>query len=280
MYRYILRWRPRHLASPLALGSAFHEAKAAWYTGANYKDSLNTGYFVLDELKPELDNLETFNNLTFRLEGLFSGWASEFGELDRKEYTVIAVEKELRVPIDGTDFIMTMRPDAVLRSKYTGLVFIMETKTSGFSHRITGEAVYYGDQATSYLWGVKKIMGVEPYAVQPDIAYWNKQSVDPNNRKFIRPDLVFRSEERIKEFEASMAQLFNEVTQKAQAVKEGYDPRILFPRNSHYCLSFSTPCEYAEICGTRHSRRCPSFLEKDTTTRKLGRLVADSIAIM
>jgi len=278
-YRFLLRWRPKHLASPLALGSAFHEAKAAWYMGKKYKASFDVGMNVLAESKLELDNLETYNSLVFRFEGLFSGWVGEFGENDHREFEYLAVEKELKVPVRNTGFIMARRPDAVVRSRHSGLVFIMETKTSGFSHRLTSEAVYYGDQATSYLWGVEKVMGVKPYAVQPDIAYWNKQSVDPNNRKFIRPDLVFRSEARIAEFEAFTGQLFSEITQKANAVKQGFDGPTLFPRNSYYCLSFSTPCEYAEICGTCHGKRCPSFLVKESRAKNLGALVADAIAI-
>ena len=278
-YRFVLRWRPKHTAIPLILGSAFHEAKAAWYMGKAYKKAFDVGCSVVEESRQELEDPQAYKDILRRLEGLFNGWVEAFGMNDRIEYDVIAVEKELSVPVEGTPFVMTMRPDAVLRNKSMNLPFVFETKTSGFSHRLTAEAVAYGDQATSYLWGVRKIMGITPYAVQTDIAYWNKQSTDLNNRRFIRPELVFRSESRIQEFELSIAQLFTEVTQKVNALKAGFAYAALFPRNSYYCLSYSNPCEYAEICGTPcNARKMPSQFVKDKPA-KIGALVADQITI-
>jgi hypothetical protein len=278
-FRYVKGWRPKFLPNPLVLGSAFHEAKAAWYQGKSQRTAKGTGYQVIEESKPEIEGPENEKEIIFRFNGLFDGWMERFGHYDRENFKVLAVEKELKVRIAGTDYVMTMRPDAVLQAKTGGKPIIFETKTSGFSHRITAEGVYYGDQATTYLWGVRKAMGIDVYAVQPDIAYWNKQSKDSNNRQFLRTDLVFRSDYQIAMFEASMAQLFGEITQKVNALTKGFDAAVLFARNTHYCLSFSHPCEYAEICGTDVSRcKRPSMFVPEQRGRKLGSLVPDSLA--
>lgn len=279
-FRYLKGWRPKIIGKPLVLGSAFHEGKAEWYKGKSAKVCKETALEVLEESKKELDH-EDYLDIEFRVPILLDYWIDQFGKLDRREYKVLAVEKELRVPILETGFYMTLRPDTVLQAKSEkSMVIIMETKTSGFSHRITGEAVYYGDQATTYSWGVRKVMGVEPFAVQPDIAYWNKVTKDVNNIKMIRPAMVYRDEATCRRYEMGIAQVFNEMSQKAEAYKNGANPWILFPRNSHYCLSFSTPCEFAEICyqDCEKIKRPPRGFRKVGGVKPLGGYVEDSIA--
>jgi hypothetical protein len=267
-------------AKPLVQGSAFHEGKASWYLGKSEAKCIAIAMGIVEESKPEMKP-EDYEDVQFRIPHLLHYWIEQFGKLDKQQYKVLAVEEELTVPIDGTEYVMTIRPDTIVKDKSNGLVFVMETKTSGFSHRVTGEAVYYGDQATAYLWGVKKMTGWEPYAVQPDIAYWNKVTKDLGNIKMIRPDLVFRDEFRLEKWEVSMGQLFNEMSQKAEAYRRGMDPWLLFPRNSHYCLSFSTACDFAEICGQdceRKGMKAPNGFWKKGGVRKLGGYVKDQFA--
>ena len=195
------------------------------------------------------------------------------GKNDLVQYKAVEVEKELVVPIGETQFKMTMRPDAILQDKDTKLVLILETKTSGFSHRLTSEAVYYGDQATAYLWGTRKMKPkLNPYAVMPDVAYWNKTTRDVNNIQFIRSDLVFRNEFQTSMFENAMKQLFTEVTQKAEALKRGFNPDVLFPRNCYYCLSYGQVCEYAMVCqqDVKAMKKVPDGMRKDPKKRDLG----------
>jgi len=279
-FRFLKGWSPKMTAKPLILGSAFHEGKAEWYKGKSLKVCLNTALAIVEEAKPELLE-EDYLDISYRLPCFLSAWVETYGKMDRQEFKPLAVEKEYSVPLGQSGYFMTIRPDAILQSKVqTDLVIIMETKTTGFSHRVTSEAVYYGDQATAYTWGARKVGKIPVYAVQPDIAYWNKMTRDPNNIKMVRTDLVFRDEARCLNFEKGMTQLFVEMSQKAEAYRKGWDPWVLFPRNSHYCLSFSTPCEFAEICGQDcEKRRVPSGFRKVGGVRKIGGYVEDSIAV-
>jgi hypothetical protein len=82
----------------------------------------------------------------------------------------------------------------------------------------------------------------------PDIAYWNKAAKSTANIHCFRGDIVERTPTRIKQFLGGIAQLQTEIAQKVEAFKEGYDPYVLFQRNTHYCNAFFKPCEFAEIC--------------------------------
>lgn len=276
--RFLKGYAPKLVAKPLILGSAFHEGKALWYKGKGEVAAIDIATRIIEESKENLAE-GVYDEVMFRVPHLLHYWIEAFGERDLEQYKVLAVEKELKVPLLDTGMEMTIRPDTILEDRFSKLVFIMETKSSGFSSRITGEAVYYGDQATAYAWGVRKVMKIEPYAVQPDVAYWNKQTRDLANMKFTREDLVFRDEERCNRFEKGMAQLFTEMTQKAEAYKRGFDPWMLFPKNTHYCLSFSTPCDFAEVChqDCEKLKRTPRGFKKEGGL-KIGSYVEDTIA--
>lgn len=278
--RYLKGFRNDMTAKPLVQGSAFHEGTAAYYLGKSEKKSIQIALSIVEEEKEHMRQ-EDYEDVLFRIPHFIHYWIEQFGKRDLAEFDIIAVEEELKVPLLDTGYIMTIRPDAIVRVKSNhDLVYIMEKKTSGFSHRVTSEAVYYGDQATAYIWGVRKMMQIPVYAVQPDIAYWNKQTRDLSNMKFIRGDLVFRDEYQTDCFERGMAQLFLEVSQKAEAYKQGFDPWTLFPRNSHYCLSFSTPCDFAEVCMKDWERKragTPHGFTKTRTVKRLGSYVADPI---
>ena len=279
--RYGLGWRVKITPEPLVAGGAFHEGKATFYLTGNEKKAIREGLGYAELAKGELDSKETYERILFRTENLLHYWIEQIGKQDLIQYKPVMVEKELVVPVGDTGFKMTMRPDAVLEDRYNKQQYVMETKTSGFSHRVTAEAVYYGDQATAYLWGLRKVTKLKPYAVLPDIAYWRKEDRNVQNIKFIRSDLVFRDEYQTQLFENSMKQLFQEVTQKMVAVKKGYNPDVLFPRNSYYCLSYSHPCEYSMICqkDCKGMKRVPSGFAKDKQRNQLGKQVEDIISI-
>lgn len=281
-FRYLKGWRNQFTAEPLVKGSAFHEGKATFYLTKNRKKAIDIAVGIIEESKKELASEETYFRIKEQVPILLTHWFDAFGDYDLKNYDVVAVEKELKVPLEGSDFVMTIRPDTILRSKAEKYVFIMETKTSGFSHRITNEAVYFGDQATSYVWGVRKVMGLDVYGVIPDIAYWNSKAKDQSNIQMIRGDVIFRDEERCRNFEIQVKQILTDISQRAEAYKRRVNPWALFPRNSHYCLSFSTPCDFSEIChkDCEKMKKAPDGFMKEGGVRKLGGYVEDAISIV
>jgi len=278
--RYVKGWRPKFTPAPLIQGSAFHEGKATWYQKKSEKKAIEMAIGIVEESKKELDSETIYQEITFRIPHLLHYWIDRFGKSDLVEYKVVAVEKQLVVPIGHTPYVMTIRPDTILQNKANGLKYIMETKTSGFSHRVTTDAVVYGDQATAYIYGVKKMLFPDIYGVIPDIAYWNSRSRDLSNMQFLRPEIVLRDEYALEQFEMGMGQAFTEVNQKIEALKHGYAPEVLFPRNSYYCLSYSKPCQYAMVCHRNvKGMRVPSELKVDRAKKELGKYVDDIIAV-
>ncbi len=278
-FRYLKGWQNKIVAQPLVLGGAFHEGKAEYYRGQGEGKAIQVAMDVVEKSKKELE-IQDLDEIRFKIPHLLHYWIEVFGKQDRKAFKFLAIERQWEVPIEGTPFTMTIRPDTVVKDKSSDLVMIMETKTSGFSSRITEEGVQYGDQATAYLFGVNKMTKWKPYAVLPDIAYWNSKTRNLDNMKMTRGDLVFRDEERQRNFEKGIGQLFLEMSQKAKAYEEGFDPWVLFPRNSYYCMSFSRACEFADVCGfdcENRIKKPPVGFRKIGGIKKIGGYVEDAI---
>lgn len=286
--KYFCRIVPRHIHPALVQGSAFHEGKAAFYlsksrsANVREKEAIKTALAVLDESKDQLSSEDIYKDLAFRLPNFLHYWIIETGVHDLDNYKVLYVEKQLLVPIKGTPYRMTIRPDTILQDRQHGQIYIMETKTSGFSIRVTQQAVELGDQATSYIFGARKVLGLDIYGCVPDISYWNKNTSDVKNIKNERGAIITRDEYAVESFEKGVAQVLIEINQKAIAYRKGYDPWILFPRNSHYCTSFASPCDYAGICYSpcEKMKQLPHEFRRDTQVRKITSYVEDEIAIL
>lgn len=211
----------------------------------------------------EFENLEDYHFTLERCPVLLNHWIDKLGYNDLKRFTIVDVEKELTTRLPGTNFIATVRPDAIVKEKDgDGSMYGMETKTSSFSIKTTEMGVHYGDQATIYMWAARAHYKQPLYAILPDIAYWNKAAKDESNIKCVRGDLVQRSDRRIAQFTAGLIQLQQIIAQKVEAYRQGADPYMLFQRNTHYCNAFFKPCEFAEICDndlTKVKRLPPGF---------------------
>lgn len=261
--RFILRIDTTYTATPLINGSAFHEGKAVFYLTASKSKALRKCESEIKQRKDEFFSLDEYFFTLERCPVLLEHWIDQYGYEDLKRFTIIDVEKELTVTLPGTKNVFTIRPDAIVQEKTgEGLIFGMETKTSSFSVKTTEMGVYYGDQATAYLWATQAHYKKRLYGVVPDIAYWNKQSNGTHNIKCTRGDIVRRSDRRIAQFVGGLTQQQSEMAQKVEAYKQGYDPYTLFRRNTHYCNAFFKACEFAEICDndlTRIKRLPPGF---------------------
>jgi hypothetical protein len=280
--RYHLRIRPNFTHQALIAGSAFHEGKATFYTTKSEPKALAVASLILKQSKKELEFPEDFKEMEYRTANLLHSWIEDHGKMDLKQYKVLFVEKELRVPIAHTQYVMTMRPDAILQDKMSKLIYVYETKTSSFSHRVTNESVLFGDQATSYLWGVRKLLRLDAYGVVPDISFWAKNAHDVNAIKNVRGDIAVRSDYALEAFEKGVSQVLSEINQKSLAYKRGRDPWLLFPRNSHYCLSYSTPCEFASICyeDCEAMKKLPSRFRREPIAKAPLDFVEDQIDIL
>jgi hypothetical protein len=281
--RYHQLIRTVHTHPALINGSAFHEGKATFYTTKSEAQGLAMALRVLRSAKKELEHPEDLKDMEYRLTNLLHFWIEEKGKNDLRQYKIISVEKEMKIPVAHTPYIMTMRQDAILQDKQSKLVYIFETKTSSFSARVANEAVLYGDQATAYLWGARKMLKkYEIYGVVPDISFWSKQSKTVDGIKNVRGDIAVRSDYALEQFEKGMSQTLSEINQKSLAYKRGRDPWLLFPRNSHYCLAYSSPCEFASICyeDCEAMKKLPNKFKRTKVPKSPLDFVEDQISLV
>jgi len=255
--KYNLRIEPAHTSHQLLLGSAIHRGKAAWYRSkrATLATVLRETGAELTARRKEFQNDDLYAQTKDRALKMVGAWVDRWGQHDRERYDVVAVEKEIVMPIGGTNgFSVTLRPDAILKDKDHGYVFIMETKSTGFSMIQAEKGVYYGDQATMYLMGATRVLGLDVDGVIPDILYWHKSSKDPSSITCVRGDVVTRTPEDFERLERNLASLLNEISQKVAAWNRGIDEDDLFPMNTARCMDFFGPCEFADICRSRIDR--------------------------
>jgi len=274
--KYILRITTETTGSPLIFGAAFHEGKAVWYETGNKNKALSTAQFEVDDRKSEYEKYEEYERDSKKISILLDRWIEKFGRQDLKVFKFEAVEKQVEVEIPHTSgFKMTIRPDAIVTNT-DGESFVLETKTSGFSPYVADKGVYYGDQATSYLYGAKKSYpNLNIQGVLPDIAYWNKKTFNEENITFMRGDLIYRNNRNLEEFALGVANVVTTISQSAKAYFDGKAPAaMLFPRNTSWCLSFSRPCEYADICRTNletlRDDELPVSFKRDNDWENLG----------
>ncbi len=261
--KYLLNIEPTSTSRALVQGGAFHSAKAVWYkTGAMEKARAEVERYI-EEYREAMDD-ESYDWVATRTPAMIDKWIVEFGKRDLQEYEVLFIENEIVMDVPGTHgFYVTMRPDTVLRDKKWGYTYIMETKTTGFSKPQAEKGVYYGDQATMYIWGVGSIEGMEIDGVLSDICYWHKKSKDPSKIECMRGDIVTRTPEDLDAFVHGVAGTLNEISQKVAAWRDGMDEDHLFPHHTDRCMDYFRPCEFADICRSRLSResRLPPGLQ-------------------
>jgi hypothetical protein len=248
MLRYLYQISTKFTAVPLINGSAFHEGKAEFYLTKSEKKAISKCKSEIKARRKEFQDEADYFEVIDRCPQLLSNWILELGKEDLKRFKIVGVEREFKILVPGTNFYMTVRIDFIGDDKSSLDRYIYETKTSSFSEKTTKFGVYYGDQATIYTWAVETALKKKIAGVVPDIAYWNKAAKSSGNIHCFRGDIIERGPTRIKQFLGGVAQLQSEIAQKVEAFKEGYDPYVLFQRNTHYCNAFFKPCEFGEIC--------------------------------
>lgn len=243
--RHVLKLETEHPARPLLFGGAIHEGKAAFYSSKCSFQGMMRGFSkaVRDRQGSYAERREaTEDNQRGRL--LLSSWYESYGRDDARLYNVKYVEKELAVPLPN-GFVVTARLDAlVTRKKESTSALILETKTTGYSLEMTDQGVQFSDQATTYLWAAKRSfpkLNIE--GLVPDIMYERKGRCECR-----RGDTVYRTDRELLEFEQGVMGILSEISQKVEALRQGWEWYQVFPRNTSWCTSFNRLCEYAHIC--------------------------------
>ena len=267
------------------IGGAFHAAKATYYrTKGDLDEALEAVDQFFDDESIELEEESQRATLIRRTRSMMSSWAGSHGFKDFRRYEILGIEKYVEVPVPGLpSFVFTGRLDLLVRDRETKLVSILDSKTSGYSITLTADGVLYGDQATAYVWLGSELLGERISSFIPDITYWSRNSTDVSKILNSRPIVVLRTDEDVVGFKLGIAQLFSEIAQKTAALSQGSDPRQLFRRNTHYCISYGHVCEFADECRSRRILRGESsslFKKgKGHPLGDLGKHVTDRMAI-
>lgn len=260
--RYALKIDTKYIPEALVFGSAFHSGKAVWYKTKSESKAKRDVEAHIKFFKRDFESPQAFALALDRCPVLLGHWIDQWGVTDFKRFKFLSVEKEYRMPLPGTSYFFTARPDAIVEDRQTKEVVVLETKTSASSIQLATDGVYYGDQATAYAWAVRHALGKKPSWIQPDIAYWNKR-VTGEKTQCIRSTMVFRTDEDIDQFIKGTTQLTLEIAQKVEAVKKRtHNPHVLFPRNTFYCNAYYRPCEFADVCRLDLSKRLPPGFKK------------------
>jgi len=277
--RWVCRIAEKQVPFALLFGSAFHAGKAAWYESGEAKTALTALQNELVDSASSFENRMAYDKAVQRGEILLLRWISKWGVSDLKLFQVIAVEQHMDVTL-GNGMNFTIKADTIVKSKKTKAIYVMETKTSGFSKQLTMDALRYGDQVTAYISGVEQVMGVRPAGVVGDVAYWNSIAKSEDNIDCCRTEVLKRSKRDSIEFLNSVGQVFAEIGQRVEYLKRGADPVQVFPRNTYYCLSYGKPCAYAGVCRTKLTPRTevPIGFVRDVP-KDLCSPVADDLAV-
>lgn len=283
-FKYLHRLSPMYQGPALIFGSAFHEAKAVFYNTKSKSKAMFTATNEIIKARTYFEREEDYEKCLYRAPVLIASWIEKFGYSDLDTYNILGVELPIELPIPKTNFKMTMRLDALVQDKDDGYVYVLESKTSGTSINLTEMGVYYGDQATAYLWGAKEAgeklgyKAKDVLGVLPDISYWHKNAKSEDNISHVRPDIVYRNDEQLLEYQESVAGILTDITQRVNAYeKKLHSPRMLFPRSTYYCNAFFKPCEYADICRHKVARsgRAPHGFKRDRKDYRYYRLTGE-----
>ena len=160
---------------------------------------------------------------------------------DLKNYELVATEYPFEVKL-ANGFEFTGRVDRIYRERATKDIYIIESKTTGYSTGAIAHSLIVGDQITGYLFGLTKTLPEwNVRGVIPDILYSRGKVT-----KCQRFDPIYRTTRELKEFELQIIGQLLELSQKVQNLKK-YPWPYLFPRA---CVNSFSKCEYEDICRT------------------------------
>jgi hypothetical protein len=275
-FRHVLRLAPRLTPTPLINGTAFHLGKETFYRTSSEKKSLIAMADLLHAERGNMQYPDDYALIKTKLPLMLSSWIAHYGKRDLANYRFLALEEEFAVTFPNR-MTATVRPDTVVEDRER-CIFILETKTTGYSAAMTEISVNFGDQATTQIAAVReRFPKKHVYGVIPDILFWLKSSRTPRDIKCVRGQLVERSADDIEEWKLGTAYTLSEISQKVAALKT-HSEFGLFPRNTDQCVSYNSPCPYMKICRERidYARVVPhGFVREEasskTTSAKKGR---------
>ena len=270
--RYIARLVPKTTSPELIFGAAFHEGKATFYKTHSKEKAIKKALKEMKDRRTEYQDDDVWQVDYEKMQVLLEAWINQYGYEDLKIYKILGVEMDLSGTLPN-GMKISGRLDLVVQDKSSSVVYIFDTKTSGSSWKLTELNVYNSDQATGYIWLMKKnFPELNVVGLIADIAYWNRKTENPDNILLRRGDLVYRTVHDLAIYEQEVGSILMDISQRVQAFRENlYPANALFPKNTFYCNAYFRECEYRDICryDVTLKGRAPVGFKRDRYNKKL-----------
>ncbi len=126
---------------------------------------------------------------TMLIEGLLRGWAMKRLPYFAETYEILEVEKDRSFTLVHNDeidedVIMEFKPDAIMKHKVTGLIFILSNKTTGSMDKRKLEDARSDIQGLSEIYGVEQTTGLKAHGVLMEYFLTGKKSIDDVDNGF------------------------------------------------------------------------------------------------
>lgn len=159
--------QPKRKALPLVFGSAFHNAAEVFLTGGDVDEAVAKAHLFLDltfsmegvDWNEEKQTVYGVAEQKAIVEGLIRGWCISQRDQFLETFEVLEVEKEGRADL-GQDVTLMFRPDALVREKATGDIYVVSWKTASTFGKWTVDSANIDMQSLSEVWGTKQTLRI------------------------------------------------------------------------------------------------------------------------
>lgn len=265
--KYVLGFQSNGSKRYFIRGQALHSGIEYYLTHFFSQEEISISQYIplvyLELYKDSYKEDETFyadRELVFRM---MKDWLFEYIEMkpDSDNYKTVEVERQHIIPLSN-GFPITVRIDRLVRSKQTGRLIVIDTKTTKNNPNQTENSMKLGNQGLSYLWAVEKVYNEKPAGVIVDILVGKQLKYEMKTDCYRSKLITFKRYDFI-QWEMNLIGLLSELTQKVRTYYEGQlPPEFLFPRNPANCSFMG--CPYADICRQPHEpNQLPPGYERD-----------------
>jgi len=231
-FRQVCHLEPEETSSALLFGTAIHSWKEAFYRTWEVAPFTlpREGYF--DGEKWAEDNA--------RGQRVITNWAATWAEHDIREFEVLALETTYQYDL-GDGLILTVKPDAIVRSRTTGKVLALDTKTTSLRPHTLCPMLESANQATAYSLVLREVFeGFLGWL--PDIAFSKGGSVACE-----RPGVVYRTAQQLEDYAIEVKSTILDIGDRVAEIGHA-SIRALFPTCDAFCHEYFHPCSYLPIC--------------------------------
>lgn len=196
---------------------------------------------------------ETFNDDIELVLMMITEWIDQYHtqDPDNLYYEEVECEQQHIITLSN-GFPITVRLDRLVRSKTTGRLIVIDTKTTKNNMSNVIQSMTMDNQGLMYLYAVEQIYGEKPAGIIVDIIQGKLLKYRKEANVF-RSKLITFSNYAYLQWEMNIIGLLSEIAQKTKTFYDNaLPPEFLFPRSANKCSFMG--CEYSDIC-----RRHPSY---------------------